>query len=158
MNLTACRFGAAITSASSNWPRMWPSISTCPGCTNEDVLVEAIREGVARLTWHSETFAYADGWDEQKKRYKGLRGGQSIRVLVDAASLVVKPEVAEAQIEAEKKNPSRRRQRWQRRWRRRRCHQSFRGRETRERPIGSNGGGVIVETPAILPVPRLGET
>ena len=61
--------------------------------------------GVARLTWQSETFAYAEGWDDQKKRYKGLRAGQSIRVLVDAASLVVKPEVAEAQLEAEKKKP-----------------------------------------------------
>jgi predicted AAA+ superfamily ATPase len=74
-----------------------------PRLQNEDVLVEAIREGVARLTWHSETFAYAEGWDEQVKRYKGLRAGQSIRVLVDASSLVVKPEVALAQLEAEKK-------------------------------------------------------
>jgi hypothetical protein len=75
-----------------------------PRLQTEDVLVEAIREGVARLTWHCETFAYAEAWDDQKKRYKGLRGGQSIRVLVDAASLVVKPEVAEAQLAAEKKS------------------------------------------------------
>ncbi|MCL4855041.1 MAG: hypothetical protein KJZ78_27075, partial [Bryobacteraceae bacterium] len=72
-----------------------------PRLKSEDVLIEAIREGVARLTWQSETFAYAEGWDEQKKRYLGLRAGQSIRVLTDAASLVVKPEVAQAQLEAD---------------------------------------------------------
>ena len=71
-----------------------------PRLRDQDVLVEAIREGVAKLTW-AETFAYADGWDEQKKRYKGLRAGQSIRVLVDAGSLLVKPDVAAAQIEAD---------------------------------------------------------
>jgi predicted AAA+ superfamily ATPase len=76
-----------------------------PRLSNEDVLIAAIREGVARLTWHSETFAYAPGWDEQKKRYKGLCGGRSVTVVLDAASLVVKPDVAEAQLEAEKKKP-----------------------------------------------------
>ena len=75
-----------------------------PRLRDQDVLVEAIREGVAKLTW-SETFAYADGWDEQKKRYKGLRAGQSIRVLVDAGSLLVKPDVAAAQMEADRPQP-----------------------------------------------------
>jgi predicted AAA+ superfamily ATPase len=77
-----------------------------PRLKSEAVLIEAIREGVARLTWASETFAYAEGWDEQKKRYQGLRAGQPIRVLTDAACLVVKPEVAQAQLEAETKTPS----------------------------------------------------
>ena len=76
-----------------------------PRLRDQDVLVEAIREGVAKLTWHTETFAYADGWDEQKKRYKGLRAGQSIRVLVDAGSLLVKPDVAAAQMEADRPQP-----------------------------------------------------
>jgi predicted AAA+ superfamily ATPase len=75
-----------------------------PRLRDQDVLVEAIREGVAKLTW-AETFAYADGWDEQKKRYKGLRAGQAIRVLVDAGSLLVKPDVAAAQIEADRPQP-----------------------------------------------------
>jgi predicted AAA+ superfamily ATPase len=75
-----------------------------PRLRDQDVLVEAIREGVARLTW-AETFAYADGWDEPKKRYKGLRAGQSIRVLVDADSLLVKPDIAAAQMEAERPQP-----------------------------------------------------
>ncbi len=72
-----------------------------PRLRDQDVLLDAIRQGVARLTWQSETFAYAEGWDEQKKRYKGLAVGPSVRVLVDAGSLLVKPDVAVAQMEAD---------------------------------------------------------
>ena len=73
-----------------------------PRLRDEDVLLAAIRDGVQRLTWQSETFAYADSWDEQRKRYKGLQAGRSIRVLVDGHSLLVKPEVAVRQMEADK--------------------------------------------------------
>lgn len=72
-----------------------------PRLRDADVLLAAIRDGVERLTWKSETFGYAEGWDETKKRYKGLQGGQSIRVLLDGQSVLVKAEVAEAQIDAE---------------------------------------------------------
>jgi hypothetical protein len=71
-----------------------------PRLRDDDVLLAAIREGVSRLTW-SETFAYADRWDEQKKRYIGLSAGRTIRVLLEGESLLVKPEVAAAQLEAE---------------------------------------------------------
>ena len=106
-----------------------------PRLRDQDVLVEAIREGVARLTWQSETFAYADGWDEQKKRYKGLRAGQSIRVLVDAGSLLVKPDVAAAQMEADDACKAGRRHGWRERRRcgnRRRNTASRRSRQDRE--------------------------
>ncbi|MFH1924706.1 MAG: Swt1 family HEPN domain-containing protein [Planctomycetota bacterium] len=73
-----------------------------PRMRDQDVLLEAIREGVSRLTWESETFAYAEGWDEQRKRYKGLRGGQAIRVLIDSECLLVKPDIAAVQIESER--------------------------------------------------------
>ncbi len=72
-----------------------------PRLKDEDVLLEAIRAGVARLTWQSETFAYADGWDEQKRRYKGLKAGQTARILVNAESLLVGPDVAGRQLEAD---------------------------------------------------------
>jgi hypothetical protein len=77
-----------------------------PRLRDSDVLLAAIRDGVERLTWTPETFAYAESWDEAKKRYKGLQGGQSIRVLLDGQSVLVKPEVAQAQIDADnaKKN------------------------------------------------------
>src|SRR5207302_5950655 len=38
-------------------------------------------------------------WDEAQQRYKGLRAGQTGRVLIDGQSLLVKPEVAHARME-----------------------------------------------------------
>lgn len=76
-----------------------------PRLRDEDVLIAAIRDGLGLLTWQSETFAYAETWDEQKQQYKGLQAGQSVRVLADGKSLLVKPDVAAVQMEAEKKEP-----------------------------------------------------
>lgn len=53
------------------------------------------------MTWQSETFAYADGWDKTRKRYKGLKTRQAIRVLTDGQSVLMKPAVAAAQMQAE---------------------------------------------------------
>jgi predicted AAA+ superfamily ATPase len=72
-----------------------------PRLRDEDVLLAAIQEGLQRLTWRSETFAYAEGHDEARQRYKGLRAGESVRVLVDGQSLLVKPEAALVQQQAE---------------------------------------------------------
>jgi predicted AAA+ superfamily ATPase len=73
-----------------------------PRIRDEDVLLGAIRDGIERLTWNPETFAYAEGWDEQRKRYKGLRAGQPARVIIDADTLLVKPGIAAAQFDAER--------------------------------------------------------
>src|SRR5262249_36467279 len=42
------------------------------------VLIDAVVDGVSRLTWQLETFAYADSYDEATARYRGLRGGSRI--------------------------------------------------------------------------------
>ena len=70
-----------------------------PRLRDEQVLLAAIQEGVASLMWQSDTFAYAEGWDEQRQRYQGLRAAQAIRVVVDDRSLLVKPEAALAQLD-----------------------------------------------------------
>ncbi|RJP24369.1 MAG: ATP-binding protein [Candidatus Abyssobacteria bacterium SURF_5] len=72
-----------------------------PRLADDEVLLLAIRDGVSLLTWQSETFAYAERWDEQRKRYVGLQTGPGVRVLPDGQSLIVKPDVAAAQMEAE---------------------------------------------------------
>jgi predicted AAA+ superfamily ATPase len=72
-----------------------------PRVRDDDVLLAAVRDGVERLTWESETFAYAEGWDEQRQRYKGLKAGKAGRILIDADSLLVRPEIAAAQIATE---------------------------------------------------------
>jgi predicted AAA+ superfamily ATPase len=72
-----------------------------PRLRDEQVLIAAIHEGVSSLVW-SETFAYAEGYDEQRKRYQGLRAGQAARVVVDDRTLLVHPDAATAQMEAER--------------------------------------------------------
>ena len=72
-----------------------------PRLRDDDVLLAAIREGVAPRLIPSETFAYAERWDEQKKRYVGLAVNRTIRVLLEGESLLVKPDVAAAQLAAD---------------------------------------------------------
>jgi predicted AAA+ superfamily ATPase len=66
------------------------------------VLVESIQDGLSRTTWSSETFAIADAWDKKQKRYIGLRGNCHVDVEAESTSLLVKPDVALCQIEAER--------------------------------------------------------
>jgi hypothetical protein len=72
-----------------------------PRLQDAAVLVDAIREGLGLLTWRSETFAYADTWDELGLQYRGLRTGQAVRVTPDSGGILVRPEVAARQVEAE---------------------------------------------------------
>jgi len=78
-----------------------------PRLADSAVLVAAIREGVGLLTWEQDAFAFADSYDEAAGRYRGLRGGQVVS-LADAESpgLLVRPDVARKQIDAETKAPT----------------------------------------------------
>ena len=60
-----------------------------------------MRDGVALLTWQSDTFACAESYDDAAGRYRGLRGGQVVNLSVDSAGLLVKPDVARRQMDAE---------------------------------------------------------
>ena len=72
-----------------------------PRLAGPEVLVQAIRDGVAMLTWESDTFAYVESHDEAAGRYRGLRGGQMVNVAPESAALLVKPDVARRQIDTE---------------------------------------------------------
>ncbi len=72
-----------------------------PRLKNTDVLLAAIRDGAQALSWERETFAYADSWDAERHRYLGLRAGQLVNVVLNAETLLVKPDVAAAQIAAD---------------------------------------------------------
>lgn len=69
--------------------------------TNSSVLVRAITDGVGLLTWETEAFAYADGYDETATRYIGLRGGTHVMLDDQASGLLVKPQVARQQMDTE---------------------------------------------------------
>jgi hypothetical protein len=72
-----------------------------PRIAGPEVLAQAIRDGVALLTWRNDTFAYAESYDEAAKRFRGLRGGESVHISADSSGLLVKADVAARQIEAE---------------------------------------------------------
>ena len=73
-----------------------------PRLKDSSVLLDTIRGGVQLLTWVQDSFGFADGFDEGAGRYQGLRAGQIVS-LTDAhtPALVVKPDVASKQLDAE---------------------------------------------------------
>jgi hypothetical protein len=70
-----------------------------------EVLVTAVRDGLALLTWEQDSFAHAESYDEPLGRYRGLSCGQQVVISAyDSAGLLVKSEVARKQLEAETKD------------------------------------------------------
>lgn len=72
-----------------------------PRLRDESVLVEAIADGTGLLTWQSDTFAYADRYDEEANRYAGLRTGTSVAPPIDGEGVLVKSKVAADQLARE---------------------------------------------------------
>lgn len=72
-----------------------------PRLKNTDVLLDAVHNGVQSLVWQQETFAYADSWDTQRNRYMGLKAGQHITAALNNNAVLVKSEVATAQMAAD---------------------------------------------------------
>jgi hypothetical protein len=72
-----------------------------PRIAGPEVLLQAIRDGVALLTWQTDTFALADSHDDSAARYRGLRGGQVVSVSAETTGLLVKPNLARQQLDAE---------------------------------------------------------
>ena len=66
------------------------------------VLVASIQDGLSRITWTTETFAIADSWDEKRQRFVGLRANCNVALDADSTALLVKPEVALRQLDAER--------------------------------------------------------
>ena len=77
-----------------------------PRLAGPAVLTGAVEAGLASLTWETDGFALAEGYDEAAKRYLGLQqGGRTVALLPESAALLVKPEVARAQLDAEAPSP-----------------------------------------------------
>ena len=72
-----------------------------PRLGGSEVLINAMCDGVALLTWRSDTFGYAESYDEGAARYRGLHGGQIVSLSAESAGLLVKPDVAGPQMDAE---------------------------------------------------------
>ena len=84
-----------------------------PRLKDSSVLLGAIRDGLVLLTWMRDAFGFADSFDPKTSsgqagegRYRGLRAGQIVPLTdADTPGLLVKPEVALKQLEAEKLQP-----------------------------------------------------
>ena len=65
------------------------------------IVVEALRTGVATLTWVHDTFAYAESFDESSGRYQGIATGRQLELGPDDPGILVKAEVAQRQLNKE---------------------------------------------------------
>ena len=75
-----------------------------PRLQSSEVLLGAIRDGLAMVTWEQDSFAHAESYDEEAGRYRGLQFGRQIRIAdASAPGLLVKPDVARNQIDSETK-------------------------------------------------------
>lgn len=72
-----------------------------PRLQNSSVLINSVRDGLRLPTWQKETFAYADGYDDAGHRYRGLRSNQPISLVEGDSGLLVRPDVAQKQLDAE---------------------------------------------------------
>src|ERR1700737_4054118 len=65
--------------------------------------VRRVRSRRHRSPWCAARHAYADSFDEKEGRYRGLRCGQMVTIAAsEATGLLVKPDVAAKQQEAER--------------------------------------------------------
>ena len=73
-----------------------------PRISEPTVLLKAICDGIALITWEHDAYALAESFDDVAKRYRGLRGGQAVPLPdADAPGLLVKPDIARRQLDAE---------------------------------------------------------
>ncbi len=78
-----------------------------PRLKDSAVVLTAIRDGVGLLNWQQDAFAFAESHDEQAQRYPGLRAGQMITLPdADTPGVLVKPERAAQQLDAESTKPA----------------------------------------------------
>ena len=75
--------------------------SYLPRLKEPAVLLEAIRNGLSLMTWEQDSFAYADGYDDGAGRYRGLQSGPRAALTDSDPGLLVRPEVARKQMDAE---------------------------------------------------------
>ena len=75
--------------------------SYLPRLKEPQVLLEAIRNGLSLMTWEQDSFAYADGYDDDARRYRGLHSGPRGPLLDTDSGLLVCPDMARRQMTEE---------------------------------------------------------
>jgi hypothetical protein len=72
-----------------------------PRLSKPDVLLDAIATGLGLLTWNPDSFAIADAYDAESCRYQALRWNTVIRPNAESPMLLIRPDVAAKQKEAD---------------------------------------------------------
>ncbi|QDK44633.1 AAA+ family ATPase [Bdellovibrio sp. ZAP7] len=67
-----------------------------PRLKSSQVVLDAIEQGLSRVTWSTDTFAYADEVDAKGEVYKGLDAGKLIKPVLNEFAVLVKPDIASA--------------------------------------------------------------
>ena len=65
------------------------------------VLRAAVSTGAAEFNWQNDTFAYAEAYDAEADRYRGLKAGQHVEVTFSRDAVLVHPARAAVQLDAE---------------------------------------------------------
>ena len=74
-----------------------------PRLKDSSVLLQSISDGFPLFTWKQDTFGYAESFDEQASRYKGVRGGTLVTINdPHSPALLVKTDLVSAQLDAER--------------------------------------------------------
>jgi predicted AAA+ superfamily ATPase len=76
-----------------------------PRTLGPEVVIAAAKSGLGLLTWQSDSFAYAESYDESSSRYRGLRGGLEMKLSADDSGYLVRATVAKNQLDAEVVSP-----------------------------------------------------
>tara|TARA_B100000686_G_scaffold275546_1_gene294138 strand:- start:680 stop:3985 length:3306 start_codon:yes stop_codon:yes gene_type:complete len=72
-----------------------------PRLKDPSVLIACIRDGVALMTWEQDSFAYAETYDQENDRYRGLRKMEQINIVDSDAGILVRSDVARKQLDKE---------------------------------------------------------
>ncbi|QDU83134.1 hypothetical protein Pla163_02310 [Planctomycetes bacterium Pla163] len=72
-----------------------------PRLRDSAILLGAIRDGMALISWEQDSFAFAESYDAEAGRYRGLRACQGVTLAdSDAQGLLVRPERARGQLDS----------------------------------------------------------
>jgi predicted AAA+ superfamily ATPase len=77
-----------------------------PRLLSSEVLLRAIESGASDLMWDTDTFAYAESWDEVKQRFVGVKAGQSISLSPGDPGMLVRPDLIKEQLPADPATPA----------------------------------------------------
>jgi hypothetical protein len=73
-----------------------------PKLAGAHLLQQAIETGIGLIAWEKDSFAYAESYDQENSRYRGLQAGARLTISLDSYGLVVSPIVAKEQLEKER--------------------------------------------------------